>query len=155
MQITKLPERTSVRPLTMGFEDFLTPFLSPWFESTPRARLPEVFNKPSFPAVNISETDKTLIITLDLPGLEEKDIDVKLMGQQLTITAERKWEEEKKGREFHRVESQYGMFERTIALPDNLRTQYGEAAYKKGVLTVTFPKVEPTPTAKIKVTKGE
>ena len=150
MQITTLPERR-----TFGLEELFAPLMTPWFEGTQRMKLPEVFQKPAMPATNVSETDKSFIVSMDIPGLEEKDIDVKLMGNQLTITAERKWEEEKKGREFHRVESQYGMFERTFSLPNNLRTQYGEASYKKGVLTVTFPKVEPTPAAKIKVSKGD
>jgi HSP20 family protein len=90
---------------------------------------------------------------VDLPGLEEKDIDVKLMGTQLMISAERKWEEEKKGKEFHRVESQYGSFARSLTLPENARMNREsiEATFQKGILEIKIPKVEPTPAAKIAI----
>jgi HSP20 family protein len=113
--------------------------------------LPEVFRTTNLPPVNVSETDKAFSIAFDLPGLEEKDIDVKVMGNQLSISAERKWEEEKKGREFYRVESQFGRFERSVTLPENLKVGAGDANYKKGVLTVTLPKMETTPPQKISV----
>src|SRR5262245_54930037 len=120
MQITTIPERTSTTsllPSKWGWDDF---FSFPWFESGPKNRLPETFRATMLPAANVSETDKAFTISVDLPGLEEKDIDVRMMGSQLMISAERKWEEEKKGREFHRVESQFGRFERTVTLPENL-----------------------------------
>ena len=75
------------------------------------------------------------------------------MGSQILISGERKWEEEKKGKEFHRVESQFGSFERIVQLPENVRAdpEKIDAAYKKGVLKITVPKLEKTPTAKIPV----
>jgi HSP20 family protein len=154
MEITTLPERstfTSLLPTRWNFDDFFNP---PWMETGPKLRLPEVFRGTMMPAVNVSETDKTFMVGVDLPGLEEKDIDVKIMGNQLTISAERKWEEEKKGKEFHRVESQYGRFERTVMLPDDLKTGACEGVYKKGVLTITIPKTAPTPATKINVKSG-
>jgi HSP20 family protein len=152
--ITVLPERTSVSsllPSKWNWDEF---FSFPWIESVSKTRLPEVFRAAMPPPINISETDKAVQVTVDLPGLEEKDIDVKIMGNQLTIAAERRWEEEKKGREFHRVESQYGRFDRSVTLPENLRTGACDAVYRKGVLTLTFPKVEPTPATRVNVKAG-
>ncbi len=120
------------------------------------SHLPEVFRDRPFPSINIAETEESYSITMDCPGLDEKDIQVETMGSHLVISGERKWEDEKKGKEFRRVESQYGKFERTVALPENVRTDPTKiiAKYKKGVLTVTVPKVEKTPNAKIPVKAG-
>src|ERR1043165_6000182 len=73
----------------------------------PASKLPEVFRSATTPPVHVSETDKHFTVAVELPGLAEKDIQVQMMGRQLTITAERRWEEEKGGKEYHRVESQY------------------------------------------------
>jgi HSP20 family protein len=154
MKITTLPEPRTQSLLPRWNLDDLLNFNLPWFENAPQTRLPEVFRSTSLPPLNVSETDKAFVVAIDLPGLEEKDMDVKLMGNQLTICAERRWEEEKKGKEFHRVESQFGRFERSVTLPENIRNASCEAVYKKGVLTVTVPKVEPTPATKISVKTG-
>jgi HSP20 family protein len=135
------------RPLGSWLESF---FDRPAFE-----QLPEVFRRPAFPPINLSENASTLTVTAELPGLDEEDLDVQVMGNQLVISGERKWEkEEKKDKEFHRVESQYGSFSRTVTLPVGLRLDKAEATYDKGMLAIRFPKVEPTPAAKIKVKKG-
>ena len=125
-----------------------------WFSDAPKSRLPEIFRTTSLPPVNVWETDKAFVVSFDLPGLEEKDIDLKLMGNQLTISAERKWEEAKKGKEYYRVESQFGRFERSLTLPDNVRQGACDAVYTKGVLTLTVPKAEATPATKINVKTG-
>ncbi len=119
-------------------------------------RLPEAFRGLPVPPVNVSETEDSFFITMDCPGLEEKDFEVQTMDKQLIISGERKWQEEKKGKEFHRVESQFGKFERTLQLPTNALTdpEKIEASYKKGVLTITVPKFEKTPAAKIPVHAG-
>jgi len=116
-------------------------------------RLPDVFQNRPFPAVNIAETEDGFSITTDCPGLEEKDFELQIMGKQLVISGERRWEEEKKGKEYRRVESQYGKFQRAVQLPDNASVEPGaiNATYKKGVLTVTVPKLEKTPATKISV----
>ena len=117
-------------------------------------KLPETFRTNLVPAVNVAEDEKALTVSVELPGLEEKDIDVEVMGNQLVISGERKFEEEKKEKDFHRVEHQYGSFSRTVTLPTGLKTDAVDAVYKKGILTVSIPKVEPTPVAKIKVKTG-
>ena len=117
------------------------------------SHLPEMFRSGPLPPVNISETEGNFCITMDCPGLDEDDFQIESMGNQLVISGERKWEDEKKGKEFHRVESQYGSFERTVQLPDNVRhdPESFEATYKKGILQVVVPKREKTPSAKIPV----
>ena len=124
------------------------------FEGNGFQRLPEAFRRAPMPAVNLADTEKEFVATVELPGLEEKDIDLRMMGNQLTISAERKWEDEKKGKEFHRVESQFGRFERSVTLPENIKVGACDALYKKGVLTITIPKAEPTPASKIMVKAG-
>ncbi len=129
-----------------------------WFDDSAwgRSNLPETFRRSNAPPVNIAESEKAWTISVELPGLEEKDIQVQVMGDQLVIAGERKWESEKKNKEFHRVESQYGAFQRSITLPENARTEPDAiaATYKRGMLEITLPKVEPTPAAKIPVKTG-
>lgn len=116
-------------------------------------RLPEVFRTPTFPSLNVSETDTAFTVTAELPGLEEKDIDVRIIGDQLVISGERKWEEEKEGERYHRIESQYGSFERSITLPTDLVAEPDavQAKYDKGMLRIEIPKVEPTRPRRIEV----
>ena len=96
------------------------------------------------PRINVSETDKELKITADLPGVEQKDIEVSLADDRLTIRGEKRHEAEEKkdeeGRQYHRVERSYGMFQRTIALPCEVNRDQVQASFKDGVLTVTMPK---------------
>jgi HSP20 family protein len=104
----------------------------------------------------VAETASEYVVSVELPGLEEKDIQIDLMGDNLCISGERKWESEKKSREYHRVESQYGSFRRNLRLPAGLRAEPKDvkAVYKNGVLEIKFAKVEPTPAARIPVHKG-
>ena len=134
------------------FDELFQRFFEP-FDWRVRNRLPQAFAAETFPAMNVAETESHFVVTLELPGLEAKDVNIELMGNQLQVTGERKWEEDKKGKEFHRVESQYGRFARAIALPENLRLQKEsiEATFQKGVLEIRIPKLEPTPAEKIPI----
>ena len=110
---------------------------------------------------NVSETDKEICITAELPGLTDKDVDVSVVGNQITIKGEKKSEVDEKGedegREFHRVERTSGAFRRMMTLPFEIDPDKVEADVKDGVLTVTIPKppemVEKT--KKIKVTHSQ
>ncbi len=139
-------------PFRGDLEDLWRGFLEPFHLAT-RTRLPELFQSRAFPPVNVSESESHLTVSVELPGLEAKDVSVELMGNQLQISGERKWEEEKKGKEFHRMESRYGSFARTLTLPQNLRLEREsiEATFQKGILEIKIPKLEPTPTAKIPI----
>ena len=96
------------------------------------------------PCIDVSETNKDMTLTVELPGVEEKDIDVSLSGNQLTIKGEKKSEQEGKkdedGRVFHRVERSYGAFQRTMTIPFEVEPEKVSAQFKDGVLTVTLPK---------------
>jgi HSP20 family protein len=92
------------------------------------------------PRVDVSETDKAVVVSAELPGLDEKDIDLSLSHGLLTISGEKKQEKEKKGRNTYLVERSYGSFQRSIALPTEVETDKVDAVFKKGVLTITLPK---------------
>jgi len=115
--------------------------------------LPETFQRGFVPAMNVAETEGAFRVSLELPGLDEKDIDVQLVGNRLVVSGERKWEERTEEQTFHRFESQFGSFRRAVALPEGFRADPDrvEASYEKGVLEIVVPKVEPTPASRIKV----
>jgi HSP20 family protein len=120
------------------------------------SRLPAAFQSLRVPPVDVAETEHEFLVSVELPGLEEKDIQIEMMGDNLCISGERKWESEKKGKEFHRVETQFGAFRRDVRLPPGLRNHPEDikAVYKNGVLEIRIPKVEPTPAARIPVKKA-
>jgi HSP20 family protein len=91
-------------------------------------------------AVDVVETDKTLEVTADLPGVDEKDISVTLAGDTLMIKAEKKTEKEEKGKDYHVSERSYGMFERSMDLPFKPESSKVDAKFEKGVLKVTINK---------------
>ena len=93
------------------------------------------------PRVDIAETDKDYQITAEMPGVEDKDLDVSLTKGLLTIRGEKKAEAEEKGKNFHRVERSYGMFERAVALPQDADASRVEAEFKKGVLKIHVAKL--------------
>jgi HSP20 family protein len=138
------------------FKNELDDLFGRFFENDVPSNLPAAFTRNVIPPVDVAETEKNWTVSVQLPGLSEKDIAVQILGNQLVVSGERKWEDEKKGKEFHRVESQYGSFQRSIALPENARLDPDSiaASYKKGILEITIPKVEPTPAAKIPVKAG-
>jgi HSP20 family protein len=92
------------------------------------------------PSVDITETDKEIKVSAELPGMDEKDIDVSLTKDALTIKGEKKEEKEEKKKDYYRMERSYGSFFRTIPLPVEIETEKVKAQFKKGVLTVTLPK---------------
>ena len=92
------------------------------------------------PAVDIEETDKEIILTADLPDVDEKDLDVKVEDDVLTFKAERKFEKESNKENFHRLERAYGSFQRSFGLPEGVDVAKIAAKYDKGVLRVTLPK---------------
>ena len=96
------------------------------------------------PSIDVSETEKIITIKADLPGVEQKDIDVTLVGDQLTIKGEKKTESEQKaddkGCTFHRIERSYGAFQRTMTLPFDVDPTKVDAKFRDGVLTVILPK---------------
>ena len=92
------------------------------------------------PNIDIAETDKEIKVSAELPGMDDKDIEVNLNRDSLTIRGEKKEEKEDKGKDYYHVERSYGSFTRTIPLPVEIEGDKAEAHFKKGVLTVTVPK---------------
>ena len=92
------------------------------------------------PAVDIFETENELVVKADLPDVNEKDIDVRVENNMLTVRGERKFEEKTEKENYLRVERTYGTFSRSFSLPNTVNNEAIRADYKNGVLTVTLPK---------------
>ena len=98
------------------------------------------------PAVDIVEQDKAYEMTAELPGMDEKNIEVKVANGMLTIKGEKKEEKEEKRKDYYHSERRYGSFERRFQIPEGVDTGKIDASFKKGVLTVMLPK---TPEAQV------
>ena len=94
--------------------------------------------------MNVSETDKEFRISAELPGVEEKDVDITLDGDVLTIRGEKKFEQERGGpkENYHFVERSYGTFQRSLQLPYTVTPEDVRADFHNGVLTLSLPKTE-------------
>ena len=96
------------------------------------------------PRVDVAEDEKTVTLTAELPGVNEKDIEVSLAGDQLTIKGEKRTEhegrKEAEGRTVHRTERSYGAFQRTLTVPYQVDPGQVSAQFQDGVLTITLPK---------------
>jgi HSP20 family protein len=97
------------------------------------------------PSLDVTETDEAIEVHLEVPGVEEKDLDVSLTDDLLTISGEKRSEHEDKDDTVHRIERRYGRFSRTLRLPGTVDAGRVEASYEAGVLKVVLPK---TPEAK-------
>jgi len=103
------------------------------------------------PAVDIYETENELVIKADLPDLENKDIDVRLENNLLTIRGERKFEKDVKEENYLRIERAYGSFTRSFSLPNTVRSETMRAEYRNGVLTLHMTKREESKPKQIKI----
>lgn len=109
------------------------------------------------PNVDVSSTDKEYTITVEVPGVDEKDVKLELANDgQLTIRGEKKQEKEQKDKNFHRVERSYGSFQRTLSLPEDANRETINATFKNGVLTITCPRkaIAQTPAKQIEIKKA-
>ena len=103
------------------------------------------------PSMDVTETDKEIEITAELPGLEEKDVQINIADNLLSIRGEKIAEKEEKDKNYRLVERSYGSFERTLELPDGVNVDSIQANIAKGVLKVTVPKPAPAQAKKIEV----
>ncbi|MBF0444758.1 MAG: Hsp20/alpha crystallin family protein [Magnetococcales bacterium] len=92
--------------------------------------------------VDIKEDEHQIVISSDVPGMEQKEIKVNIDNNMLTISGERKFDDEENKEKYHRVERTYGRFSRTFQLPNFTDAGKIQASYKNGVLEVTLPKLE-------------
>ena len=103
------------------------------------------------PSVDVTESEAALEARVDLPGVKPDEIDISLAGNLLTISGERKEEEEEKGKTYHRIERRSGSFSRCVSLPCAVQEDEVAAEYRDGVLIVTMPKTDEAKSHKIKV----
>lgn len=103
------------------------------------------------PSVDLSETDDSLQIRMDVPGIKADEINIEVSGNTIRVSGEHKEEKEEKGKTFHRVERRKGSFSRALALPVAVKEDKVCAECKDGVLTITLPKTEAAKTQKVKV----
>ena len=101
-----------------------------------------VFSGDWAPAIDVFENDDKVVIKTELPGLSEKDIEVDILGDTLTIKGEKKKEDEKKDKHYHRLERVYGSFHRSVTLPAEVTSEEAKATFKNGVLEIEVPKKE-------------
>src|SRR5213082_3129489 len=115
----------------------------------------EALTTTSFaPPVDIYEDEHTVTLKMEVPGIEEKDIDVRIENNTLTVHGERKIEKEEKEENFRRVERQYGSFTRSFTLPTSVDTEHVQAQYDKGILKVQLAKKAEAKPKQIKVNVG-
>lgn len=109
------------------------------FDIEPSLRYESSFSMPS-PAVDISEDDKAYKLSAELPGLGEKEIEVVLSGDTLTLKGEKRQEKEQKEKNFYLSERAFGSFQRSFFVPEGVDREKIAADFSKGVLTITMPK---------------
>jgi len=161
VEATKLPvktEKSSVvapqhwrpferlrRDIDHLFEDFGGDFWRAPFRQMERA-----FG--AMPAVDVCETDGGYEFTAELPGMDEKNIEVKLANHTLTIKGEKRDEKEETKKDYYMRERSFGSFQRSFTLPEGVDTDKVEATFNKGILTVTVPKTAKAKKAEKKIT---
>jgi HSP20 family protein len=111
-------------------------------------------NTPFAPPVDIYEDEHTITLKLEVPGIDDKDIDVRIENTTLTVHGERKFEKEEKEENFRRVERQYGSFTRSFTLPSSVDSEQVSAHYDKGLLKIKLAKKAESKPKQIKVSVG-
>jgi HSP20 family protein len=128
-------------------------WMSPFRRSAFAARWPREFHfGNSAPAVDIVERDNAYEITAELPGMDEKHVEVNLANGGLTIKGEKQEQKEEKKKDYYLQERHYGSFERSFRIPDGVDTTKIEAVFKNGILTVSLPKSAEAKQAEKKIT---
>lgn len=104
------------------------------------------------PTMEVTETDRAIEVSTELPGIDEKDVDISIANDVPTIRGEKKAEKEEKDKSYRLVERTYGAFERSIMLPTGIDANAITATMSKGVLKLTLPKPAAAQSQKIKIT---
>ncbi len=106
------------------------------------------------PPVDVYEDEHSIQLKLEVPGIAEKDLDIRVENNTLTVSGERKFEKEEKEENFHRVERRYGSFTRSFSLPATVNTEDIKADYEQGVLKIRLAKRQEAKPKQIKVNIG-
>lgn len=128
------------------FEDLVS---SPKFEET------DLIQSTWSPAVDIYETENELVLTAELPGVEEKDVEIKVEDNTLSLKGERKFEKETREENYHRIERAYGSFYRSFSLPNYVDQDKISAEYENGLLKIHMPKKPEVKPRKVKILKPQ
>ena len=137
------------------FEDFAggfwrSPFGRSFFDIEPAWRSRSAMS--AMPAIDVTETDKAYEITAELPGMDEKNVEVKVADDILTIKGEKQEGKEEKTKDYHLSERSFGSFQRAFQVPSGVDTDKIDAKFSKGVFTVTLPKSTEAQKAEKKIT---
>jgi HSP20 family protein len=117
-----------------------------FFEGRPRVRFGEWF-----PSLDVAETKNDIVVKVELPGMDQKDIDISLSDGHLIIKGEKKQEKEEKEENYHSIERSYGTFTRSVHLPKEVKRDKISASYKNGILKVLLPKSEEAKKKDVKI----
>lgn len=107
------------------------------------------------PPVDVYEDEHNVTLKIEVPGIDEKDLDIRVENNTLTVHGERKFEKEEKEENYRRVERQYGSFTRSFTLPNTVNADEVKADYEKGVLKISLPKKPEAKPKQIKVNLGQ
>jgi len=123
--------------------------------STARSEEKDMISSSWAPAVDIYEDEKQLVLTAEIPGISEKDIDIKIEDNTLSIHGERKLEKETNEENYHRIERAYGSFYRSFSLPNHIDQDKIQAEHENGVLRIIMPKKPEFQPRKVKILKAK
>lgn len=124
----------------VSLQDEMNRLFLDFFGRTPGRRL--VGDSLWAPVMDIEETKDDIIVKAEIPGMTKEDVKIQVTGDILTISGERKREEETRDKTYHRIERSYGQFQRMITLPSEVQSAKAKASYENGVLTIKLPKSE-------------
>ena len=145
-------ELVPVRPFREleSFRNEMDRLWDTFFEGKPRRRKAGEGGE-WFPFLDVSETKSDIVVKVELPGMDPKDVDISLSDGLLTIKGERKHEKEEKEEDYHFIERSFGTFARMVRLPKEVKRDKISASYKNGILKVILPKSEEARTKEIKI----
>jgi len=143
--------RIPTRDLT-GVREEMSRLFDDFFTGWPRPeRGRELLEGEWAPSTDVAETEEDVVVTAELPGVKQEDVDIIITNDILTLKGEKKEEKEVRKENYHRVERCYGSFRRSVSLPTGVQGDKARASYKDGVLQVTIPKAEGAKPKQIKI----
>jgi len=122
------------------FDKLFDRFFNSFYKDTGFSDTPDLF--PISPRADIEESDREYLVSVELPGIDKKDIKLQLENNRLVIKGEKKQEKEKREANYISCERSYGSFQRIFDLPSGVKTNEVDAEFKDGILSVKLPKTE-------------